>query len=207
MLTLFIKSLIIGFAIAAPVGPIGVLCIQRSLHDGFKIGFMTGMGAAIADGTYGLIAGFGLTAISSLLIAHQFWIKLIGGLFLLYLGIKLFLTAPQQRLAGKSDRSSWHAFSTTYLLTVTNPATILSFVAVFAGLGLGTSSTNYSQAIVLISGIILGSAMWWIFLSGGVAFILHHRLSPAVMRNINRFSGIIILTFGIYALLTTTDLF
>ena len=207
MLALFIKGLIIGFAIAAPVGPIGVLCIQRTLHDGFKIGFMTGMGAALADGTYGLIAGFGLTAISSLLIAQQFWIRLIGGLFLLYLGIKLFLTAPQQRSAGQPDRSSWHAFSTTYLLTVTNPATILSFVAIFAGLGLGTSSTDYSQAILLVSGIILGSAMWWLFLSCGVAFILHHRLSPAVMRNINRLSGMIILTFGIYALLTTTGLF
>jgi len=206
MLALFIKALIIGFAIAAPVGPIGVLCIQRTLHHGFKIGFMTGMGAALADGTYGLIAGFGLTAISSLLIMHQFWIRLIGGLFLLYLGIKLFMTVPQQRSASKPDRSSWHAFSTTYLLTVTNPATILSFVAIFAGLGLGTSNTDYSQAIVLVSGIILGSAIWWFSLSGGVAFILHHRLSPAVMRSINRLSGMIIIIFGIYALLTTTGL-
>ena len=207
MLALFLKGLIIGFAIAAPVGPIGVLCIQRSLHDGFKIGLMTGMGAAFADGTYGLIAGFGLTAISSLLIAQQFWIRLIGGLFLLYLGIKLFLSAPQQREARKSDKSSWHAFTTTYLLTVMNPATILSFVAVFAGLGVGTTSTNYSEAMVLVSGIISGSAMWWLFLSGGVAFILHHRLSPSVMRNINRLSGIIILAFGIIALLTVTGLF
>ena len=207
MLTLFFKGLIIGFAIAAPVGPIGVLCIQRSLHDGFKIGLVTGLGAAFADGTYGLIAGFGLTAISSILIAQQFWIRLIGGLFLLYLGIKLFLTVPQQRSAGKSDRSSWHAFSTTYLLTVTNPATILSFIGVFAGLGVGTSSTDYSEAIVLISGIILGSAMWWLFLSGGVALILHHRLTPAVMRNINRLSGFIILVFGVYSLLTASGLF
>ena len=101
MLTLFIKGLIIGFAIAAPAGPIGVLCIQRSLHDGFKIGLMIGLGAAFADdGTYGLIAGFGLTVLSSLLIDHQFWIRLIGGLFLLYLGIKLFLTLPREKSAG-----------------------------------------------------------------------------------------------------------
>ena len=135
MLTLFLKGLIIGFAIAAPVGPIGILCVQRSLHDGFKIGFMTGIGAALADGTYGLIAGFGLTALSSLLISHQFWIRLIGGLFLLYLGIKLFLTKPREKSDGHSDKSPWHALGTTYLLTLTNPATILSFVAVFAGLG------------------------------------------------------------------------
>src|SRR5277367_3217893 len=99
MLNFFIKGLIIGFAIAAPVGPIGVLCIQRSLHDGFKMGLMTGMGAALADGFYGLVAGLGLTAISSLLIAQQFWIRLIGGLFLLYLGIKLFLKLPQEQSA------------------------------------------------------------------------------------------------------------
>src|SRR3990167_10844249 len=99
MTMLFLKGLLIGFAIAAPVGPIGVLCIQRSLHDGFKVGLMTGLGAALADGTYGLIAGFGLTAISSLLVAQQFWIRVIGGLFLLYLGIKLILTRPQERSA------------------------------------------------------------------------------------------------------------
>src|SRR5579871_6702425 len=144
MLILFIKGLVIGFAIAASVGPIGVLCIHRSLHDGFKIGFMTGIGAALADGTYGLIAGFGLTALSSLLIEHQFWIRLIGGLFLLYLGIKLFLTPPRDRSTGPSDRSALHALGTTYLLTLTNPTTILSFIAIFAGLGLGTTNGSFT---------------------------------------------------------------
>lgn len=201
MITLFIKGLIIGFAIAAPVGPIGVLCIQRSLHDGFKIGLMTGLGAAFADGTYGLVAGFGLSALSSLLIAYQFWIRLIGGLFLLYLGIKLFFTTPREKSAGKSDRSSWHALGTTYLLTLTNPATILSFIAVFAGLGLGTTHPSYIDAIILILGITIGSAVWWIILSSGIAFMLHHRLSKTMMRGINRFSGVIIFTFGIFALL------
>lgn len=200
MCVLFIKGLIIGFAIAAPVGPIGVLCIQRSLYDGFKIGLMTGLGAALADGTYGLIAGFGLTALSSLLISHQFWIRLIGGLFLLYLGIKLFLAPSREKSANTSDHSSWHALSTTYLLTITNPVTILSFVAIFAGFGLSQTSSDYTQAIILVLGITLGSAMWWLLLSSGVAFILHHRLSPALMKNINRISGFIILSFGVYAL-------
>src|SRR5580765_8151140 len=110
MVTLFLKGLIIGFAIAAPVGPIGILCTQRSLHDGFKIGLMTGLGAALADGTYGLIAGFGLTALSSLLIAQQFWIRVIGGLFLLYLGIKLILSpARTKSTTHHFDRSPLHA--------------------------------------------------------------------------------------------------
>lgn len=200
MLSLLIKGLIIGFAIAAPVGPIGVLCIQRSLHDGFKIGFMTGLGAAFADGTYGLIAGFGLTTLSSLLIEYQFWIRLLGGLFLLYLGIRIFLTTPREKSAGNSERSALHAFGTAYLLDLTNPATILSFIAVFAGLGLGVTSIDYTHAIVLVLGITIGSAIWWVLLCGSIAYILHHRLNPAVMRGINKFSGIIILTFGILSL-------
>src|SRR5580700_9777571 len=200
MLALFLKGLMIGLAIAAPVGPIGILCIQRSLHDGFKIGFMTGMGAALADGTYGLIAGFGLTAISSLLITHQFWIRIFGGLFLLYLGVKLSLTKPKDRSTGSFDKSPWHALATTYLLTLTNPATILSFIAVFAGLGLGTTNPSISDAVILVLGITLGSALWWLTLSFGIAYMLRHRLSASSMQWINRASGFIILTFGIFAL-------
>lgn len=201
MLALFLKGLVIGFAIAAPVGPIGVLCIQRSLHDGFKIGLMTGLGAALADGTYGLIAAFGLTAISSMLVAHQFWIRIIGGLFLLYLGVKIFLTPPRERSAvGNSGRSPWHACATTYFLTITNPMTILSFVAIFAGLGLGSTSVDYTGAVLLVIGITLGSAIWWMLLSGGVAYILHKRISTSLMKIINWISGSIILIFGLIAL-------
>lgn len=200
MIALFIKGLIIGFAIAAPVGPIGILCIQRSLHDGFKIGLMTGLGAAFADGTYGLIAGFGLTVISSFLIGYQFWIRLIGGIFLLYLGVKLFFTFQEKSAGINADKSSWHALSTTYLLTLTNPTTILSFIAIFAGLGLGATSIDYTHAIILVLGITIGSAIWWLTLSGGIAFILHHRLNASVMRFINRLSGIIIFIFGVFAL-------
>lgn len=200
MFSFFIKGLIIGFAIAAPVGPIGVLCIQRSLHDGFKIGLMTGMGAALADGVYGMIAGFGLTAVSSLLITHQFWIRLIGGLFLIYLGLKLFFKPPPKRIVGQSDRSSWHACATTFLLTLANPATILSFIAIFAGLGIGTENANYIEAMMLVLGITLGSALWWLFLSGGVAFVLHRKLGDSIMREVNWISGVIILAFGVFAL-------
>jgi threonine/homoserine/homoserine lactone efflux protein len=199
MFALFLKGLLIGFAIAAPVGPIGILCIQRSLHDGFKIGLMTGMGAAFADGTYGLIAGFGLTAVSSLLISHRFWIQTLGGLFLLYMGIKLILSSPPDKLTKNYDKSASHAFGTTFLLTLANPATILSFIAVFAGLGLGTLHPNTPSAITLVLGITLGSACWWIMLSGGVAFVLHKRINTTFMRMINWISGVIILAFSLFA--------
>lgn len=200
MLSLFIKGLIIGIAIAAPVGPISILIIQRTLHNGFKIGLMTGLGAAFADCVYGMIAGFGLTAISSTLISHQFLIRLTGGLFLIYLGIKLFFRPPGTKSAGKSDKSSWHAFGTTFLLTLTNPLTILSFIAVFAGLGLGTTHPDFNNAVILVLGITVGSAIWQISLCSFVAFILHHRLNITSTQMINRISGIIILLFGLYAL-------
>lgn len=201
MLGLFLKGLLIGFAIAAPVGPIGILCIQRSLRDGFKIGLMTGLGAALADGIYGLVAGFGLTAVSSLLVSHQFWIRILGGLFLIYLGVKLLVAIPKEKsISRTTDKSAWHACATTFLLTLTNPMTILSFVAVFAGLGLGSANGSYIQAILLVAGITLGSAAWWLLLSGGIAFILHHRINTKTMRLINWLSGIIMLAFGIFAL-------
>lgn len=201
MTLLFLKGLLIGFAIAAPVGPIGVLCIQRSLHHGFRIGLMTGIGAALADGMYGLIAGFGLTAISSFLIAQQFWIRLIGGLFLIYLGIKILLTPPRQNTTTHdNEKSAWHALGTTFFLTLTNPMTILSFAAVFAGLGLA-SSPNYLDASALVLGVIIGSAAWWVLLCGGVAFFLHHRLNAKTLKIINWISGSIILLAGIFSIL------
>jgi threonine/homoserine/homoserine lactone efflux protein len=201
MAALFLKGLLIGFAIAAPVGPIGVLCIQRSLHNGFKVGLMTGLGAALADGVYGLIPGFGLTAISSLLIRHQFWIQVIGGLYLLYLGIKLVLASPREISAMNNfDKSLLRACGSTFFLTLTNPATILSFVAVFAGLGIGTVDTDLGYALILVLGITLGSAAWWLLLSGGVAFALHNRVGPTFLRAINWISGLIIFSFGIFVL-------
>lgn len=200
MLALILQGLIIGFAIAAPVGPIGVLCIQRSLHDGFKIGLMTGLGAALADGVYGLIVAFGLTTVSSLLMSYQFWIRLIGGLFLFYLAVKMFFAAIPDRAKENTERSSWHAIGTTFLLTLTNPATILSFLAVFAGLGLSTTSHSYGQAILLVASITIGSAIWWVLLSSFVSLILHHRLSSAAMRWINHLSGVIMLSFALYVL-------
>lgn len=201
MFELFLKGFIIGFAVAAPVGPIGVLCIQRSLQDGFKVGLMTGVGAALADGTYGLIAGFGLTAVSSLLVAQQFWIRIIGGLFLLYLGIKLFFTRlSESSEKADSDKSPWHACATSYLLTLANPATILSFLAIFAGLGLGTLSPDVKSAVILVLGITLGSALWWLLLSGGVAFILHRMINPTLLKLINWISASIIIAFGAFAL-------
>ncbi len=197
MLSPLIKGLIIGFSIAAPVGPIGILCIQRSLKEGNLAGFITGIGAATADAIYGAIAAFGLTIISYFLLQHQFAIQLCGGIFLFYLGLKTFFAkTAQNKIHEKTQSSLVKIYTATFFLTLTNPMTILSFMGTFAGLGLGTSHTKYSHAISLVIGVFLGSLLWWLILSTVVSRIFHHKLSDTAIHYINQFSGSIILLFG-----------
>ena len=198
---LFIKGLLVGLAIAAPVGPIGVLCIQRTLHEGFSIGLATGLGAALADGTYGLMAALGLTALSNFLIKQTSHIQFIGAVFLFYLGLKLLFKKPTNHLSKKfTEKSMAHALSTTYLLTLANPMTILSFIAIFAGLGLGTLHASVTQAVLLVAGITIGSALWWVFLTNFIARVLHKRINNVWLQRINILSGFVLMLFGAAAL-------
>ena len=195
----FFKGLIIGFSIAAPVGPIGVLCIRRSLAEGMLKGFAAGLGAATADAAYGCIAGFGLTAISNFLVGQKLWLGLFGGAFLCYLGVRTFVAKPATEAAGAKGGGYFAAFLSTLALTLTNPATILSFIAVFAGFGLGTSAADYADASLLVLGVFLGSAAWWLLLSSGVG-LLRSRVDDGWMRWVNRLSGAVLFAFGALAL-------
>jgi threonine/homoserine/homoserine lactone efflux protein len=214
-----LKGLAIGFAIAAPVGPIGVLCIRRTLADGRLAGLVSGLGAATADALYGCVAAFGLTAVSSFLISQQTWLRLLGGLFLRYLGVRTLLAAPAEKPAiatgrrvrrrttaegrpiGSPGRGLLAAYTSTFALTVANPATILSFAAIFAGLGAGITSRSYASAALLVSGVFLGSALWWLLLSGGVS-LFRSRLQTRGLRWVNRISGAVITAFGVLSLLS-----
>ncbi len=200
-ISFLLRGLIIGFSIAAPVGPIGVLCIRRTLAEGRVSGLVSGLGAATADAIYGCIAGFGLTFISSILVSQQVWLRLIGGVFLCYLGLKTFLARPAEEAASAEGRGLIGAYVSTFLLTLTNPITILSFAVIFAGLGLGSASGNYISAGLLVSGIFIGSALWWLMLSGGVG-LLRTRFNLQGLRWVNRISGIVITGFGLIALLS-----
>jgi threonine/homoserine/homoserine lactone efflux protein len=197
--SLFFRGLVIGFSIAAPVGPIGVLCIRRTLADGQISGLVSGLGAATADAMYGCVAGFGLTFISSLLIGQQMWLRLFGGLFLCYLGIKTLLSKPAEKEANLNQSGLFSSYLSTFLLTVTNPLTILSFAAIFAGLGLATAGGSYASALILVLGVFLGSATWWFLLSGGVG-LFHDKFNTQVLLWVNRISGVIIMIFGGVAL-------
>ena len=202
-----IKGLVIGLAIAAPVGPIGVLCIRRTLVEGRLVGLVTGMGAATADGLYGAVAAFGLTAISDLLIGNGLWLGAAGGVFLCYLGARTFLAEPAHDPATPRGGALAAVWGSTFVLTLTNPTTILSFVAIFAGLGLGDTGGDYVDATILMIGVFLGSALWWLGLSGVVGG-LRERVGRRGLRRVNRTSGLVIGGFGIAALAAVAfDLF
>jgi len=200
-LSFFVRGLAIGFAIAAPVGAIGLLCIRRTLADGRLAGFVSGLGAATADALYGAVAALGLTAISAALIAHQDAVRLVGGLFLVYLGVRTALTAPAVTTSAGSGRGLAVAYGSTFALTLTNPTTILSFAAVFAGLGLGTSAGDRWSAALMVCGVFLGSALWWLILSGAVG-LFRRAMTTERLQWVNRVSGGVLVAFGVLALLS-----
>jgi len=201
-----IRGLLIGFSIAAPLGPIGVLCIKRTLAEGRASGFSCGLGAASADAVYGSVAALGLISTSSFLVDYQPWLRLVGGVFLLYLGSKTFLQRRTKRKTKKDGSSSVlaGAYATTFFLTITNPLTILSFAAIFAGMGVAETSADYAAA-TLVAGVFSGSGLWWLFLSGGVS-LFRSKLRIGTLRWVNRASGTIILGFGVIALLNVLTL-
>ncbi|MCU0561591.1 MAG: LysE family translocator [Desulfobacterales bacterium] len=194
-LGLFLRGLLIGFSIAAPVGPIGILCIRRTLADGRMAGLLSGLGAATADALYGCVAGFGLTVISSFLVDQRAWIQLVGGIFLLLLGAKTLKSSPAKNPAAASGSGLAASYASTFFLTLTNPMTILAFAGIFAALGVVNTGGDVAAAALLVLGVFLGSAAWWLILSGGVGLV-RERLNPAILRWVNRVSGLILVVFG-----------
>jgi threonine/homoserine/homoserine lactone efflux protein len=195
------KGLVIGFCIAVPVGPIGVLCIRRTLAEGRAVGLVSGLGAATADATYAAIAGFGLTSVSALLVGQQFWLRLVGGAFLLYLGVRTFAARPAGRGQEATVTGLFGAFASTLALTLSNPVTVLSFAAIFAGLGVASTVHNHTAAALLVAGVFVGSMVWWVAVSVGGGST-RSRFGPAALRLVNRIAGLTIGGFGLAALAT-----
>jgi threonine/homoserine/homoserine lactone efflux protein len=195
----FARGLAVGFSIAAPVGAIGLLCVRRTLAEGRLAGFVTGLGAATADAAYGAVAAFGLTAVMGALTDHAAWVRLLGGCFLCYLGIVTFRAAPADLAAPGAARTGLAgAYASTVALTLANPSTILSFVAVFAGLGLAEAGGR-ADAAAMVAGVFLGSALWWLLLSGAVG-LARGALTAGGLRWVNRLSGLCLVGFGLVAL-------
>jgi len=205
---LFMKGSIIGFSIAAPVGPIGALCIRTTLTKGRVAGLCTGLGAAAADAVYGALAVAGISAVSSVLIGSSFWLHLLGGLFLCYLGCQT-LRSPVSSL----DRDQvleeingttgfFKFFSSTFLLTLSNPMTIMCFSGVFASIG-GLACSGIG-APLMVAGVFLGSCAWWLLLTAAVAAV-KTKLSGRAVRWISCASAAVVIGFGVFAVATASN--
>lgn len=197
---LFGKGLVLGFSVAAPVGPIGILCMDRSLRHGKLSGFSTGMGAAAADTVYGAIAAIGIASVMGFLAGYERELRFVGGLLLLIVAWRMYITPPpvfQQRAPGQK-RPLLRLFTESFVLTISNPMTILGFMAVYAGLGI--QAGNMQEICVVLAGVFLGSAAWWLSLSVGTV-LLRQKLTPKFLERFSRGAGIMIGIFGLIALI------
>jgi threonine/homoserine/homoserine lactone efflux protein len=196
---MLVKGAGIGFAVAAPVGPIGMLCIRTTLERGRVAGFAAGLGAAVADAIYGMIGVLGVTAISGIIEAQRFWLELGGGIFVIAFGIHLGLTKPNvQNGTDEIPVSLWADFVKTLVLTLANPSTILTFMAIFAGVP-GAAASELAAVPVIVLGVLLGSAAWWLFLSQGVG-VIRHKISEQALKWMNWAAGALLVAFGVYTL-------
>ena len=195
---LFARGIILGFTIAAAVGPISLLVIRRTLAEGRVVGLVSGMGVATADGTYGAIAAFGLGAITDLLIGGQRILGLVGGVFLLWLAVQTARAEPSEAATVPGRRGGLAgAYVSTLGLTLTNPMTILSFAALFAGLGIAPGDIAGAASLTL--GVFLGSAGWWVVLTVVVG-ALRERVTRTWLKRVNVVSGIVIGAFALVAI-------
>lgn len=198
MLFLFLlKGVAVGFVIAVPVGPVGVLCVRRTIFEGRLFGFLSGLGAASADTVFGIVAGFGLTVVSDLLLGYQGWLRMAGGLFLVYIGgnaLRKRVVRPET--PEKSAENLLTAYLSTFALTITNPVTILAFLGIFAGVGFTGEEATLARAAVLVAGVLLGSLVWWLGISLG-AGLFRKSFGERHLILLNRVSGGILTLSGI----------
>lgn len=208
---LFVSGFFIGLVAAAPIGPVNLICIRRTLQFGPINGFLTGMGAAVGDGVFAVIAAFGLTAASQLIEGNLFFIELFGGLILLGYAIKTLLSdvslpepihlkSREQNVARAAGAGLLRPMAAAFALTITNPATMFGFAALFAGLGsFSQGASSYAQAVTVVAAVVAGSAAWWFFVTAFTS-LFHHQIGERGMRIINKVTGFVIGAFGLSVL-------
>jgi threonine/homoserine/homoserine lactone efflux protein len=193
------KGMVVGVAVAAPVGPVGVLCIHRSLTAGWNAGIILGLGAATADALFAGIAAFSVAAVSGFFTDHQAWLQIIGGIVLLAFGAHALRRPPGGKAQPNTIQTVVGNFTTTLVLTLTNPLTLFAFTGMFALFGLTEVYSRFGDAASLVAGIFLGSMLWWIFLSSSTLF-MKSRVNALPMKWIHRVVGIVLIACGLFAL-------
>ena len=196
-LIIYLKGLIIGFAMAVPIGPVGTLCIRKTLAEGHSRGLIIGLGAATVDALYGSIGAFGITFVSDLIASQQFWLRLVGGGLLLFLGVRTFRAQPKDPIIPFDKRGLLGSYVSAFLLALTNPVTIFAFVAAFAAFVLGHKLSIISASI-LVLGVFTGTSLWFLAL-GSIARFFRKKLNSNGFRWVNRVSGALIILSGIAA--------
>ncbi len=196
---LFLRGLLVGLAIAAPIGPIGVLCIQRTLAEGVVRGMVTGFGSATAHGLYAAIAGFGVVFIGDSLSHGQVVLRLLGGGYLAWLALRIVRSEPAVPGAMRKGRGLLATYFSSFLVDITSPGTLVLFAAIFAGLGTTSAAGSVGSTAFLVVGVLVGSGLWWVLLSNGV-HLLRSRLNQMWLRWVNRLSALILLGFAAFVL-------
>ena len=198
---LFIHGIIIGIALAAPVGPIAFVCIQRSLANGRLHGIISGLGIATADAFYAAVTAFGLALISDFLLASQWFFRLFGGIALIAVGIRIFFAAPPAVTADPKTESYLADYSTMLAFALANPLTILFFAIIIPGFGVVISGSTWVTPTIFVVGVFLGEVAWWVFLCGTLGSMRSY-LTRDRLHLINRLSGLVITAFGVVLLAT-----
>ena len=199
---LIASGMAIGLAVAAPIGPVNLVVIRRTLRFGKLNGLVSGSGAALGDGVFAAMAAFSMTAAIDFFLRYELWLQGVGGMFLLFLGFRTLMTHPHLEEAETENVSGVTArvFLATFALTITNPATMLGFIAIFGGIaGLSSAGQGIGHAAVLTGAVIAGSMLWWFGLSQFVS-LFRQRMSDHLLEIINRVSGCLIVAFGVLVL-------
>lgn len=205
-IALVISGIVMGLIAAAPIGPVNLICIRRTLAFGTLNGFMAGLGAAFGDGVFATVIGFGVTAVSKWIEGYSLYLQVVGGILLLAFGIHTYITLPDPNLKEENKERAMEPSSlmrltvSTFALTMTNPATMFGFAAMFTGLtGLANVQPTFIQAAIVVAAVFAGSALWWFALSEVIGH-LHTKIDARVMRIINHSSGVAIAIFGLAVL-------
>lgn len=199
---LFIKGVLVGLMVSAPVGPVGVLCIRRTLSGRYGLSIVTGLGAAVADAVYAAMAGFSLVSIAEFMSQYNFYLRIFGGSLVVWIGFSIFRT-PFKQVSIKTFRTETflQGFTSAFFVTISNPIVFIVFAAAFTALGISPAEDSLSQGFSLVGGVLLGATGWWVALSM-IMFLIHHKVSSEHLFWINRISGVMLLGFGGYMLLS-----